>query len=368
MKITIATGIYPPSIGGPATYSKLLFDNLPKQGIDVSVLSYDQVRHLPKGLSHLTFFLKLFSVAKRSKIVFAQDPVSVGLPTLIFCKLTGKKFFIRIAGDYAWEQSVNRFGVKDSIDDFQNKKYGFSIQLLKKIQTFVAKNSDQVITPSKYFRELVIGWGVPESKVRHIYNGIEIHKNDYNKTDSRNALNISSEKKVIISAGRLLPWKGFKELIEVIESLSYEFPDLILYILGDGEQEQELKDLVKEKGLEKSIILTGKVDREIMFKYLSAADLFVLNTSFESFSFQIVEAMQMALPIISTNIGNIPEIVEDGKNGFLIAPNDKIQLKAKISLLLTDYDLALQFGESAHERSLLFSKEKLIENLVKILI
>lgn len=209
---------------------------------------------------------------------------------------------------------------------------------------------------------------MPESKVRHIYNGIEIHKNDYNKTDSRNALNISSEKKVIISAGRLLPWKGFKELIEVIESLSYEFPDLILYILGDGEQEQELKDLVKEKGLEKSIILTGKVDREIMFKYLSAADLFVLNTSFESFSFQIVEAMQMALPIISTNIGNIPEIVEDGKNGFLIAPNDKIQLKAKISLLLTDYDLALQFGESAHERSLLFSKEKLIENLVKILI
>lgn len=140
MKITIATGIYPPSIGGPATYSKLLFDNLPKQGIDVSVLSYDQVRHLPKGLSHLTFFLKLFSVAKRSKIVFAQDPVSVGLPTLIFCKLTGKKFFIRIAGDYAWEQSVNRFGVKDSIDDFQNKKYGFSIQLLKKFKLLLQKN------------------------------------------------------------------------------------------------------------------------------------------------------------------------------------------------------------------------------------
>ena len=60
MRILIATGIYPPDIGGPATYSKVLFDELPKNGIDTEILSFGEVRHLPKGISHISYFFQKF--------------------------------------------------------------------------------------------------------------------------------------------------------------------------------------------------------------------------------------------------------------------------------------------------------------------
>ncbi|MDQ5893447.1 MAG: hypothetical protein QG640_459, partial [Patescibacteria group bacterium] len=134
MKILISTGIYPPDIGGPATYSKLLFDELPKYGHEVSILSFGEVRHLPKVVRHLSYLFKLLNRAKSVDLIFAQDTVSVGLPALIASRILKKKFFVRVPGDYAWEQSVQRFGVKESIDDFQNKKYGLKVEFLRKLQ------------------------------------------------------------------------------------------------------------------------------------------------------------------------------------------------------------------------------------------
>ena len=94
MKILIATGIYPPSVGGPATYSKILRDELPKRGVEVSVLSFDEVRHFPKGVSHVSYFLKIISRGWGVDVIFAQDPVSVGLPAFFAALLMGKRFFL----------------------------------------------------------------------------------------------------------------------------------------------------------------------------------------------------------------------------------------------------------------------------------
>jgi len=74
MKILIATGIYPPDIGGPATYSKLLKDELPDRGIDVKVLSFGEVRHLPKIIRHFSYFLKVLKLGKGANVIYAQDP------------------------------------------------------------------------------------------------------------------------------------------------------------------------------------------------------------------------------------------------------------------------------------------------------
>ena len=79
-KVLIATGLYPPEIGGPATYTKLLETRLPEYGFEISVLPFSSVRHLPKIIRHAAYFLKCLSRARAADIVFAQDPVSVGLP------------------------------------------------------------------------------------------------------------------------------------------------------------------------------------------------------------------------------------------------------------------------------------------------
>lgn len=366
MKILIATGIYPPDIGGPATYSKLLVDELPKRQIKVSVLSFGEVRHLPKVIRHTVFFFKLIKRSKGCDIIFAQDPVSVGLPSLFVSKILGKKFFIRIAGDYAWEQSIQRFGISDTIDDFQNKKYTMNVEFLRSVQKFVVGHADTVITPSIYFRDLVSRWNKKQKRVFHIYNGIEFPILDKSKDIARGRLFISNDTVLVVSSGRLVPWKGFFTLIDVIGDLLRDIPNCKLYIIGDGPDRSALKRYIVDKGLGSIVILTGSVSRSEIFSYLIASDVFALNTSFESFSFQIVEAMYAGIPVVSTNIGNIPEIVEDNNSGILVKPNDREALKASILKILDDSDFRKKITMVAKQKSKQFSIDNTLDQLCRL--
>ncbi|MCX6715947.1 MAG: hypothetical protein NT077_02940, partial [Candidatus Taylorbacteria bacterium] len=123
MKILVATSSYPPEIGGPSTYSYLLAERLPRMGIDVDILSFGKVRHMPKVIRHVAYALMLLWHARKADVVFAQDAVSVGLPTILSSFILGKQFMVRVPGDYAWEQSKH-FGANDSMEDFQKKRYG----------------------------------------------------------------------------------------------------------------------------------------------------------------------------------------------------------------------------------------------------
>ena len=164
MRILICTGIYPPDIGGPATYSKLLFDELPKRGIEVKVLSFGEVRHLPKIIRHFAYFLKALKLGRKADVIFAQDPVSVGLPAMLASKILRKKFMLKIVGDYAWEQYSARGGSasggqnKNFItpENFQDKKFDFKTEIRRKIQRYVAKNAKRIIVPSNYLKNIVL--------------------------------------------------------------------------------------------------------------------------------------------------------------------------------------------------------------------
>ncbi len=358
MKILIATGIYPPDIGGPATYSKLLNEELPKRGYDVKILSFGEVRSLPKIIRHAVYFLKVLNRGRKSDIIFAQDTVSVGLPAMLASKILKKKFLIRVAGDHAWEQAVQRFSVTDGIDDFQLKRYGLKVELLRFIQRFVVKRADKIITPSHYFNNIVSGWIGRGAKVETIYNGIDLSSNQITARRTDN-----SKLKKIISAGRLVPWKGFATLIKIMKSL----PKWQLIIAGNGPMKDELNNLIISLGLESRVKLLGIIPREELLIELNKSDLFILNTSFESFSFQTVEAMHLGVPVITTNIGNLKEIVEEGKEGILIEPNNEEQLLSAIKKIDGDENFRNSIIENAKKKSEKFSIEKTLDNLVEVM-
>lgn len=324
MRILIATGIYPPDIGGPATYSKLLFDELPKKGVEVAVLSFGEVRTLPKIIRHIVYFFKLLKNARGANIIFAQDTVSVGFPALCVSKILQKRFFVRVPGDYAWEQATQRYRVTDSIDEFQNKKYSRRIEFLRKIQKLTVNGANTVITPSMYFKHLVSKWVKNPEKVFCIYNGIDLsvipkHTGIY-------------ESKTIVSAGRLVPWKGFATLIKILRFL----PEWKLFIVGDGPMREELKKFSVQNGVESRVFFWGQIQREELIRKIQNSEVFVLNTSFESFSFQVVEAMVAGTPVITTKIGNLSEIIDDGKSGILVTPDDERALISAIRHLSSD--------------------------------
>ena len=362
-KILITTGIYPPEIGGPATYSKLLFDELPKRGIEVEVLSFGEVRHLPKIIRHFVYFLKIIKRAKGVDIIYAQDPVSVGLPTMIANKFLRKRFFIRIAGDYAWEQGVQRFGVKDDLDTFSAKQkgYGFAVSLLKKIQIKVAKSADIIIVPSQYFKTIIVNWGIQSEKINVIYNGIKLSQN-------LGVRHLSEGEKVLLSVGRLVPWKGFKVLIELMPDILQEIPEIKLVIVGSGPQKEELEKIIEKLNLQDKVILTGQLGKEDVFEQMRKTDILVLNTEYEGFAHLLIEASNRGIPIIATNIGGNLELIENNKEGILVQPNDKEAIKNAVMKIFQDDIFREKIIQNAFEKSKQFSIQNTLDNLEKLLI
>jgi len=361
-RILITTGIYPPDIGGPATYSKLLFDELPKRGIEVEVLSFGEVRHLPKIIRHSVYFFKVLKRSKGVDIIYAQDPVSVGLPTMLANKFLRKKFLIRIAGDYAWEQGVQRFGVKDDLDTFSLKKgYGFFVKLFKKIQVCVAKQADQVIVPSHYFKTIIVNWGIQPEKINVIYNGIKL-------SQSREVQPPEIGEKVLLSVGRLVPWKGFKELIEVMPDILQEIPEVKLMIVGSGPQKEELEKTIVELDLQEKIILMGQLSKKEVLEYMKKSDIFVLNTRYEGFAHLLLEASNTRVPIVTTNIGGNPELIKNNQEGVLIEPNDKEGIKNAVVKILQDNTFREKIIQNAYLKSKQFSIQNTLDNLEKLLL
>lgn len=365
MKIVIATGVY--KIGGPATYTRLLTEYLPAKDIKVEVLSFDQVKKFPKVIRHFIFFIKIFIKLLKTDLVFAQDPVSVGLPSLLAAKILRRKIIIRFVGDYAWEQSVQRFSVKDGIDDFQNNKYGFKVELLRRIQIFVLNHVDKIITPSVYFGEVAKKWLKDKNKVKPIYNGIDTSLPILNRTEARKKLSLSEDDIILFSAGRLVPWKGIDVLIDIMPDLLKKDNKYRLMIVGDGPEENKLKKQIKDLQLEKVIYFKGRLSRADLLLNLQAADIFILNTGFESFSFQVLEAMYYNIPVITTNICNLPEIIKNNQEGILVDYNNKTQIIVAIEKLLVDNSFRDSIIKNAKQRAQYFSIQKTMDNLLELL-
>ena len=373
--ILVATGLYPPEVGGPATYSKLLEEELPQHGFRITVVPFSFVRRIPRVLRHVVYFLLLLEKGYGAEIFYALDGVSVGAPTLFAARLLRKRFLLRVAGDYAWEQYCQRdklalkFPISNfqfpTLEEFQKKKFDFFTELQRKVEHFVARRAEKIVVPSEYLKKIVTLWGVHPGKIQVIYNTFDARMVENCREDLREKLGTKGT--VVLSAGRLVPWKGFSALIETLFELRKEIPDIVLYIAGDGPERDNLKFQISNLKLEDRVFLTGRLSQEELQEYVQAADLFVLNTGYEGFSHQLLEVMATGTPIITTAVGGNPELIEDPKTGLLVTYNDKKALKTAIKLLIQDGGLRNVLAQNAKEKAQSFSKERAIRALLPVL-
>lgn len=374
LRIVIATGIYPPQSGGPATYSKLLSDRLPECGHEVTVVNFGAFLQWPKGVRHVLYFAKLFTAALGADVVYAQDPVSVGWPAKWVVRLLCKHFLLKIVGDYAWEQGCQRYAVDEPLDNFAanstQSAYAPAVRFLKRIQLATAMAADRIIVPSEYLKRIVTAWGVPAEKITVIYNG-------FNSTDLMLPLTMQSSvtpsslaSHAIVSVGRLVPWKGFDTLIEAVATLAstssqHLQSNIHLYILGDGPDRAALEK--KAASLQAPVTFLGRVDHDTVLRYLSAAKVFVLNTAYEGFSHLLLEAMAVGVPIVTTPVGGNTELVEDGKSGLFVTQGDMKAIAAAVEKILSDTALAKRLSEAGKVRVAQFSDERMLGELDRLL-
>ncbi|MFY9463110.1 MAG: glycosyltransferase family 4 protein [Candidatus Sungiibacteriota bacterium] len=378
-RITIATGLFPPDIGGPATYSALLADALPQEHINVRVSYFGAVRNMPRIARHIVYFLRLLFTARGSDIIFAQDPVSVGLPAAIAARIAGARFILKVVGDYAWEQhQVKSQKIKDkrkkqsdkngnfeTLEEFQQKKYDLLTEARRAVQKFVARRADRVIVPSKYLAGIVVGWGIAEEKIAVVYNAAAVPERAERRDEAREQLGLSGI--VIISVGRLVPWKGFALLIDVIADFSREMLEICLIIAGSGPEEENLRRKIQERGAEEQVRLLGAVSREALNVYFAASDIFALHSGYEGFSHTLIEAMAAGLPVIATRVGGNREVITDGVDGVLIEYGNKEKLKDALCALATNSDMRVAMAAHARTRAAQFTQERMIRETAIIL-
>ncbi|MEK7063181.1 MAG: glycosyltransferase family 4 protein [Patescibacteria group bacterium] len=364
MKVLVATGLYPPEIGGPATYSKLLEVELPKRGIATVVLPFRDVRRYPIIIRHVVYCYRLLRAGWKSDIVYAQDPISVGLPAWFAAFVLRKKFVLKVVGDYAWEQARQRSGFVGTLEEFQSADVSLFIQILRTLERFVARRALRVVVPSKYLAGIVAEWGVEKKRIVVIYNGVSI--GDVGERQIiRGLLHFSG--KLLISVGRLVPWKGFDVVIKVFARLKKKFPDLTLFIAGSGPEMNRLQLTVDSLQLGESVIFAGQVDHDALLRYVRAADIFVLNTSYEGFSHQILETMAVGTPIVTTNIGGNPEAITDGVDGYLVRPGDMSALESRVTTLLEKPDQYKKIVVAARKRVAVFTDERTVSETATLL-
>jgi glycosyltransferase involved in cell wall biosynthesis len=344
LKLFVASGIFHPETGGPATYLREVLPQFMERGWEVRAQSYGE--GATEGYGHplmriprraLPLRLLAYAAAARPQVAWA-DVVYVQGPGL---PLWGSSHraprVMKIVGDTAWERAVRKGWVAPTqdIDAFQTQHFDhLMVAWDKASRAREAQSMDAVIVPSEYLKQMVVGWGAASDKVHVVYNALPPHEHvgrgdTKTGTDdagvvptgssgvvaaARAALSLPRDVPILLTAARLTAWKGVQHLIPALRSV----PDARLVVAGGGEMLPELRALATAHDVADRVDFLGNVPREKMPLYLRAADYLVLYSGYEGLSHTLLEALREGTPVIASDKGGNPEVVQHGVNGLLV--------------------------------------------------
>jgi glycosyltransferase involved in cell wall biosynthesis len=218
----------------------------------------------------------------------------------------------------------------------------------------------------------------PKQSVELIHNGIDPYKLEiFGKDEAKIKLfeKLSQRQRgflhakiVVGTVANFYKTKGLEYFIEAIRLLRVEpaIAHAAFVIVGNGPEKEKLELQIKESGMKNKIFLTGKLPDAR--KYLAAFDIFVLSSVKEGFPWALLEAMAAKLPVIATSVGAVPEIIEDGKNGFMVESRKPSLIAQKIKELIGDERLRQELGIQAHQTVVLkFDLNKMVEKVEQLL-
>jgi colanic acid/amylovoran biosynthesis glycosyltransferase len=151
----------------------------------------------------------------------------------------------------------------------------------------------------------------------------------------------------ILSIGRLVPDKGQAVLLQAVAVLAHRGHRLAVTLAGEGPARVALENLAADLGICEEVHFPGAVGQDRIHRLYAAADVFCLSSFAEGVPCVLMEAMAMELPVVSTGVAGIPELIDDGETGLLVAPGRPDLLADAIESLLSDASLARQMGRRA---------------------
>ncbi|MFH1402724.1 MAG: glycosyltransferase family 4 protein [Candidatus Altiarchaeota archaeon] len=226
--------------------------------------------------------------------------------------------------------------------------------------------SDAVIAISKELAENAPSeFKIPAEKVKMVINGVDTE--DFRPSESRLKKSLG-EGRVILSVSVLHRQKGVQHLINAMKDILVKAPDAVLVIVGDGPYKKDLEELASKKELRERIIFKGRVPNTELIEYYNSCDVFAIPTvRVEGLPLIELEAMSCGKPVVASNIGGIPTVIEDRVNGMLANPGDAKDLAGKILEVLCDKKLSEKLGKNARKTILeKYSRERMAENTIRV--
>jgi glycosyltransferase involved in cell wall biosynthesis len=353
VKVCFISPEYLPLSGGTGAYVYYLSNELMKRGnLAYIVTGYDESRDVKVNQQHYVFFLKtlkapvvksfLFAGAafrKLNKIrgSFPVDITHVNLPLVPSFAVPrgfGKTLISTVHSTWKGEAEAIKGEPYSRLNS--NEKFMVSFNwFLRVFEEKMLERSNKIIAVSDFTRrELLQYYKVKEDKIRVIHNGVDVNKfqpaSDKRKT--KKELGFNPDDIAILSVGRLYARKGLFTLIESMSLVTRKFKSAKFIIAGKG-LSNEMKKLVSyatKLGVKDNIVFTGYFPDKKLPKLYQAADVFAFSTFYENLPFAVLEALSTGLPVVTTRVGGIPEMVEDGKNGFLVEPFNSRELADRI--------------------------------------
>lgn len=282
-------------------------------------------------IQHIEGFFKAYRIVKNENIDIIH--LHYFRNTSILGYLSKKIFKLPMIAELVGDDIYDPV---DPVHENQWKYYSIVLtecSIVTAVSSFVNKRIEEK-TGKKDIR--VIPYGVNTDK----FNRLE----GFDASHLKRKYNINENDKIVISVQRLDPRKKVEILILAAKKVIDKIPNTKFLIIGDGPERDKLEELTKELHLKQNVIFTGRISNEDLQKYYSIADIFSIHTLHEGFGIVYIEAMSMGLPIVTTYAHGNEDIIENGKNGFMVEPNDPDKLAEKIIFLLTNDEIRKDIG------------------------
>lgn len=340
MRVVIASGIWPPDVGGPASHSPELADHLCARGHAVEVLTtaagappaagyavHWVSRSHPPGVRHLEYAARLASLTRRADVVYVNSVLTRGA--------LGSRApaVVKLTDDPAYERA-RRLGLfSGDLDAFQRHRGGLRVRALRRMRDFALRRAAHVLCPSRYLSELAVAWGVEPARVTVLENATPELGVLPSREEARTRLGL--EGPVLAFAGRLGPAKALDVALRAVARVD----GVGLVLAGDGPERARLEALAGELGVSGRVRFAGALPRQDVLALYRAADAALLSSAWENFPHSVVEALAVGTPVISTAVGGVAEVVQDGVNGLLVPAGDVDRLAQAIERLTGDREL-----------------------------
>jgi len=302
-------------------------------------------------------FFKLIKILKEKKpdILHINSSKIGGLGSLAG-RLVGIKHIVFTA--HGWAFNENRSGLSKTI--------------IKFLHWLTIIFSHKTIIVSETSKNQIENWPFIQDKIKIIHNGIKTEPgfsriNAQIELTRNNPLlsNIIKSQKDLTAIGSVGELHHIKGLNYAIEALSKLENKIIYIIIGTGEEKERLEKLIKDLNLESKVFLIGFVENA--YQYFRAFDIFLLPSLSEGLPYIALEAGLSSLPIISTGVGGISEIVDDMKSGILIQPKKPAEIKHAIEFYIKHKKTRKEHGLALHDKVIKeFSIEKMVKETEKI--